>query len=120
MAEALSLRFPSIFHHVDGSFHEFVWRSFLFAVYSLVHHSPGITEEQLVQRLKASGLVSSSACRVALEFLKASLVIVARRAVVPCGDAVQSPFAAPAAACQQRECYFCTVQQEGPWRIIEL
>ncbi|RNF20331.1 uncharacterized protein Tco025E_03818 [Trypanosoma conorhini] len=117
-----ALRFPSIFHHVDGSLHEFVWRSFLFALYSLVHHSPGITEEQLLQRLQASGLVSGASCRVALEFLKASLVIVGRRVLLPCGGEVQSPFsaAAAAAACRYTECYFCTVAQGGPWRIMEL
>ncbi|KAF8294438.1 hypothetical protein TcYC6_0101610 [Trypanosoma cruzi] len=113
-------RFPSIFHHVDGSFHEFVWRSFLFALYSLVHHFPGITKEQLVQRLKVSGLVSDASCHVALEFLKASLVIVARRVLVPCDGEVQSPFSRSGAACKYSECYFCTVSRDGPWRIMEL
>ncbi|RNF07223.1 hypothetical protein TraAM80_03516 [Trypanosoma rangeli] len=117
---APSPRFPSIFHHVDGSLHEFVWRSFLFAVYGLVHHSPGITEEQLLQRLQVSGLVSGASCRVALEFLKASLVIVARRVLVPCRGDAQSPFCASAATCRYIECYFCTIAQGGPWRIMEL
>lgn len=115
-----SLRFPSIFHHVNGSFHEFVWRSFLFAVYSLVHHTPGITEDQITLQLKTSGLVSGASCRVALEFLKKSLVIVARRVVVPRDTEAGSPFGASAAACQYRECYFCTVLQGGPWNIMDL
>ncbi|KAH9600162.1 hypothetical protein LSM04_005160 [Trypanosoma melophagium] len=120
-----ALRYPSIFHHVDGAFHEFLWRSFLFAVYTLVHQSPGITESQLMQRLKGGGLVSSDSCKIALEFLKQSLVIVTRCTALPCEGESPSPFATTTtrmgeATCQEQECYYCTVPQEGPWNVMNL
>ncbi|ORC86188.1 uncharacterized protein TM35_000302280 [Trypanosoma theileri] len=120
-----SSRYPSIFHHVDGAFHEFLWRSFLFAVYTLIHQSPGITESQLMQRLRGGGLVSSVSCRLALDFLKQSLVIVARCTVLPSERGSPSPFATTTAAvgettCQEQECYFSTVPQEGPWNVMTL
>lgn len=122
-------QYPSVFHHVDGSFHVFFWRSFLFAVYALIHNSPGITEERVMQELVPSGLVSHAACKMAINFLKASLVITVRSIVQACGE-VDSPFRSEAstmaggdaakATMKHVDCYFCTISQDGPWNVVNL
>ncbi|KAG8345944.1 hypothetical protein ERJ75_001002400 [Trypanosoma vivax] len=120
--------FPSVFHHVDGSFHDFFWRSFLFAVYVFVQHSPGITEKQLEQQMRQSGLASSRSLKVAIEFLKASFVIASRQVMQP-RDATSSPFSEVKEMGGEQvshegysyvNCYFCTVSQNGPWNVIDL
>nr|CCC95055.1 unnamed protein product [Trypanosoma congolense IL3000] len=129
-AAPCSLQFPSVFHHVDGSFHDFFWRSFLFAVYTVVHSSPGITEDQLIRELLLSGLVSRTACEVAVNFLTSSLVINARKILQSCDEGL-SPFRdnvstqikgnkSEKSAMRYVNCYFCVLSPEGPWNIMDL
>ncbi|KPA76543.1 hypothetical protein ABB37_07835 [Leptomonas pyrrhocoris] len=61
--------YPSIFHHVDGSFHQYMWQLVVHAVYRFVLRVPGITHADLESRLMASGVLSQRAVRAVLRFL---------------------------------------------------
>ncbi|KPI87195.1 hypothetical protein ABL78_3711 [Leptomonas seymouri] len=63
------IAYPSIFHHVDGSFHQYMWQLVVHAVYRFALRVPGIGHADLEGRLMASGVLSQRAVRAVLQFL---------------------------------------------------
>ncbi|KAG5509512.1 hypothetical protein JKF63_06217 [Porcisia hertigi] len=61
--------YPSIFHHVDGSWHSYMWHLVVHTVYRYILRVPGICHADLEARLLASGVLSQRALWVVLQFL---------------------------------------------------
>ncbi|AIN96457.2 hypothetical protein LPMP_130270 [Leishmania panamensis] len=61
--------YPSIFHHVDGSWHSYMWHLVVHTVYRYILCVPGIRHADLEGRLMASGVVSQRALWAVLRFL---------------------------------------------------
>ncbi|KAG5483425.1 hypothetical protein CUR178_07746 [Leishmania enriettii] len=61
--------YPSIFHHVDGSWHSYMWHLVVHTVYRYILRVPGIRHADLEGRLLASGVVSQRALWAVLQFL---------------------------------------------------
>ncbi|CCW61906.1 unnamed protein product [Phytomonas sp. EM1] len=103
---AYPLAYPSVFHHVDGAFHVFVWKLFLLSIYRYVLYVPGVLYTALRKRAMASGLISRRALDAALQYLVDSTVLVCKRVLTAAGDA--------------ENCYITTTRPEGLWDIINL
>ncbi|KAK7197828.1 hypothetical protein NESM_000736000 [Novymonas esmeraldas] len=67
--EGVPLRYPSIFHHVDGSWHTYMWHLVVHTVYRYILRVPGIHHAELQARVLASGVVSGRALLAVLHFL---------------------------------------------------
>ena len=63
------IAYPSIFHHVDGSFHQYMWQLVVHVVFRFLLRVPGIGHADLESRLMASGVLSQRAVRAVLQFL---------------------------------------------------
>ncbi|CAG9570909.1 conserved hypothetical protein [Leishmania major strain Friedlin] len=61
--------YPSIFHHVDGSWHSYMWHLVVHTVYRYILRVPGIRHVDLEGRVLASGVVSQRALWAVLQFL---------------------------------------------------
>ncbi|KAG5483988.1 hypothetical protein LSCM1_05839 [Leishmania martiniquensis] len=61
--------YPSIFHHVDGSWHSYMWHLVVHTVYRYILRVPGVRHADLEARLLASGVVSQRALSAVLQFL---------------------------------------------------
>ncbi|GET86871.1 hypothetical protein, conserved [Leishmania tarentolae] len=61
--------YPSIFHHVDGSWHSYMWHLVVHVVYRYILRVPGIRHVDLEGRVLASGVVSQRALWAVLQFL---------------------------------------------------
>jgi hypothetical protein len=68
-ASLCGVAYPSVFHHVDGSFHSYMWQLVVHTVYRFVLRVPGIGHVDLECRLMASGVLSQRAVRGVLRFL---------------------------------------------------
>lgn len=67
--EGYALHYPSIFHHVDGSRHIFMWHLVLQTLYSYILRVPGIRYTALEARALLNGLISRRALLFALGYL---------------------------------------------------
>ncbi|CBZ24725.1 conserved hypothetical protein [Leishmania mexicana MHOM/GT/2001/U1103] len=61
--------YPSIFHHVDGSWHSYMWHLVVHTVYRYILRVPGIRHVDLEGRVLASGVVSQRALWAVVRFL---------------------------------------------------
>ncbi|CCW66849.1 unnamed protein product [Phytomonas sp. Hart1] len=100
------LAYPSVFHHVDGAFHVFMWKLFLLSIYRYILYVPGVLYTTLRKRAMSSGLISARALNAALHFLVDSTVLV-RKSVLTAVGGVE-------------DCYTTTTLEEGLWDIIKL
>lgn len=69
------VRYPSIFHHLDGSFHSFMWRTFLEALHKLITATPGVHYASLDLEMTRSGIVTKRDLDAGIAFLLDSKAI---------------------------------------------
>lgn len=79
LSHAYPLPYPSIFHHVDGSFHSYMWQIFISTLLRYINHVPGIDYNHLKSTIMSSGIISERSLEAGLTFLLDNRDIVVRK-----------------------------------------
>lgn len=91
--------FPSIFHHIDGAFHTYVWEAFLDVLFRLITRAPGIGYHSLQKNVMATGLISRRSLDAGLSYMLDMGDLIGREALPGSGsftketEGATSPFA---------------------------
>eukprot|EP00796_Vickermania_ingenoplastis_P004324 gene4324-3138_t len=101
------LPYPSIFHHVDGVFHNYMWLLFLQTLFDVVSSAPGVRYVEIRNTMTQTGLISKRSLDAGLSFLLNKRVV---RGKVDVGhkDSSSSPYASRKRSRETDEIDRCT------------
>lgn len=117
--------YPSIFHHVDGSFHSYMWQVFVSTLFRYIKHVPGIEYEHLMSTITSNGIIGERSLHAGLAFLLDCGDIVLREKYYPyysnnsytstsCEELLENPGncnRSPFSRCKRRRCEKTTCQK---------